>query len=62
MNKNPYEAWNYRKSNVSHLQIFGCFAYALASSQARQKLDEKSEKCILLAIVLTPKHIDYVTL
>lgn len=48
MNRTPYEAWHERKPNVSHLRVFGCVAYALVNSQARQKLDEKSEKCIFI--------------
>jgi hypothetical protein len=48
LNKTPYEAWYGRRPNVSHLRVFGCVAYALVNSQARQKLDEKSEKCIFI--------------
>ena len=48
MNKTPYEAWRQRRPSVSHLRVFGCVAYALVNSQARQKLDEKSEKCIFI--------------
>lgn len=33
---------------VSHLRVFQCIAYALVNSQARQKLDEKSKKCIFV--------------
>ena len=48
MNRTPYEAWHGRKSFVSHLRIFDCVAYALKHPQIRQKLDEKSEKCIFI--------------
>ena len=48
MNRTPYEAWHGRKPSVSHLRIFGCVAYALKHPQVRQKLDEKSEKCIFI--------------
>ena len=48
MNRTPYEAWHRRKPSVSHLRIFGCVAYALKHPQTRQKLDEKSEKCIFI--------------
>lgn len=48
MNQTPYEVWHWRKPSVSHLRVFGCVAYALINSQARQKLDGKIEKCILI--------------
>ncbi|KAK9157521.1 hypothetical protein Scep_004095 [Stephania cephalantha] len=48
MNQTPYEAWCGRRPSVSHLRVFGCISYALVNSQVRQKLDEKSEKCIFV--------------
>ena len=48
MNKAPYKSWHCRRPNVSHLRFFGCVAYALINSQVRQKLDDKSEKCIFV--------------
>ena len=48
MNRTPYEAWHVRKPFVSHLRIFSCVAYALKHPQIRQKLDEKSAKCIFI--------------
>ena len=48
MNRTPCEAWHGRKPYVSHLRVFGCVAYALKHPQTRQKLDEKSEKCIFI--------------
>lgn len=46
--RTPYEAWNGRKPNVSHWRIFGSIAYAFALSEQRQKLDDKSIKCIFI--------------
>lgn len=48
MNRTPFEAWHGTKPSVSHLRVFGCITYALVNSQVRQKLDEKSEKCIFI--------------
>ncbi|KAI3509130.1 hypothetical protein L1887_24156 [Cichorium endivia] len=47
-NMTPQEAWNGVKPNVSHLRTFGCIAYAHIPSQKRNKLDDKSEKTILV--------------
>lgn len=48
MNQTPFEAWSGIKPTVSHLRIFGSIAYALIPSHSRQKLDEKSIKCIFI--------------
>jgi hypothetical protein len=37
----PYEAWFYRKPNVSHFKIFGSTCFVYIPSQQRQKLDGK---------------------
>jgi len=42
------EAWTGRKLDVSHVSIFSCVAYAHVSGKLRQKLDNKSKKCIYL--------------
>lgn len=47
-NQTPYEAWRGNKPKVSHLRIFGYIAYALVNSHSRQKLGDKSEKCIFV--------------
>ena len=47
-NITPYEAWFHRKPNVSHLKVFGCISYALIDENDRDKMDEKSEKCIFM--------------
>ena len=46
--KTPYETWFGRKPNVSHLKVFGSIAYAHIPFEKRQKLDEKSIKCIFV--------------
>ena len=46
--KTPYEALTGEKPRVDHLKVFGCAAYAHVPSQERQKLDEKSRRCIFL--------------
>ena len=35
-------------SNVRHLRVFGCPAYAHMAKDERQKLDAKSRRCVLL--------------
>ena len=44
----PYEIYVGRKSNLSHLRVFGRIAYVHILNERRQKLDPKSEKCILV--------------
>ena len=46
--RTPYEAWHGSKPDVSHLKVFGCIAYAHINLENRQKLDDKSEKCIFI--------------
>ncbi|KAA0063962.1 integrase [Cucumis melo var. makuwa] len=46
----PYEAWCGEKSSVSHLRVFGSIAYSHIPNQLRGKLDDKSEKCIMVGI------------
>ena len=50
-----YEAWNGRKSYVSHLRVFDCLAYSLVPQQHRKKLDDKAVKCIFVGYVLDCK-------
>lgn len=47
-NITTYEAWCGRKPNISHLRVFGCFAYAHVPTKTRRKLDDKSVKCICM--------------
>ncbi|KAA0033891.1 integrase [Cucumis melo var. makuwa] len=44
----PYEAWCGEKPSVSHLRVFGSIAYSHIPNQLRGKLDDKSEKCIMV--------------
>jgi hypothetical protein len=44
----PEEAWSGHKPSVTHLQVFGCVAYAKIPNARRTKLDDKSEKCIFV--------------
>ncbi|KAA0040718.1 integrase [Cucumis melo var. makuwa] len=44
----PYEAWCGEKPYVSHLRVFGSIAYSNIQNQLRGKLDDKSEKCIMV--------------
>lgn len=51
----PYYEWYGRKSNVSHLRIFGCTAYAHIPADEWSKLDPKGLKCIFVGNAETPK-------
>ena len=33
---------------MNHLKVFGCYAYAIDSSQGKEKIDEKREKFIFI--------------
>jgi len=44
----PKEAWSIKKPRVDHLRIFGSVAYAKIQEERRTKLEDKSQKCILL--------------
>ena len=44
----PYEVWKGYKSNVNHLCIFGCSAYAHIQKDERSKMDPKAKKSIFL--------------
>ena len=45
-NKVPQEAWKVMNHSVSHLNFFGCVAYAHVLDEMRKKLDNKGKKCI----------------
>jgi len=47
-NKVPKEAWCRRKPSVKHLKVFGSICYKHIPDAKRSKLDDKSEKIILL--------------
>ena len=44
----PQQAWSGKCSNISHLRIFGCVAYAHVLEELRRKLDDRSQKCIFV--------------
>ncbi|KAG6475793.1 hypothetical protein ZIOFF_065022 [Zingiber officinale] len=44
----PEEAWSLRKPKVDHLRIFGSVACTKVQKEKRTKLEDKSQKCILL--------------
>lgn len=47
-NCTPHEAWYGKKPGVHHLKVFGSVAYAHIPAALRNKLDDKSEKCIFI--------------
>ncbi|MCH85421.1 retrovirus-related Pol polyprotein from transposon TNT 1-94, partial [Trifolium medium] len=47
-NKVPEEAYNGRKPNVKHLKVFGSICYKHIPNAKRSKLDNKSDKMILI--------------
>ncbi|KAD3067000.1 hypothetical protein E3N88_34880 [Mikania micrantha] len=47
-NCTPIEAWTGHKPSVHHLKIFGCIVYGHIPVHQRQKLDDRSEKCIFI--------------
>ena len=44
----PYEAWFYRKPNVSHFKIFESTCFVYIPSQQRHKLDGKFVRCVFI--------------
>lgn len=44
----PYELWNKEKPKTNHLRIFGCRLYVYVPDEKRQKLDAKTQECILI--------------
>jgi len=59
----PYEAWMKKKSQVNHLDVFGCDAYAHIPKDERQKLDvsQNKKKCIFLGYSKRPRVIAFIT-
>jgi hypothetical protein len=47
-NQLPEEIWSGEKTDLSHINIFGCPAYAHVPSEERQKLDAMSKKYIFV--------------
>ena len=48
VDKTPYEAWDGKIPSLTHLRVFGCDAFVDIPKERRQKLDNKSEKCIFV--------------
>ena len=46
--KMPYEVFYGRKPSVSHLRVFGCWAYAHVQKDKRRSFQPKTRKCIFL--------------
>ncbi|OIW15328.1 hypothetical protein TanjilG_10768 [Lupinus angustifolius] len=44
----PEEAWSGKKPNINHLRIFGSLCYKHVPDAQRKKLDDKSERLILI--------------
>lgn len=44
----PYEVWTGEKPDVGHLRTFGSRGYVHVPAEKRQKLDQKSVKCMLV--------------
>ncbi|KAK9077208.1 hypothetical protein SSX86_005544 [Deinandra increscens subsp. villosa] len=53
--KVPEEAWSGIKPHVDSFRVFGCLAYAHIPSQLRTKLDDRSQRCVLLGISVESK-------
>jgi transposase InsO family protein len=49
------EKFTGKKTNVSHLRVFGCIAYVHVPNEKRSKLDPKAEKCIFIRYSLEQK-------
>jgi hypothetical protein len=47
-NSTPDEKYYNRKPLVSHLRVFGCRCYVHIPKETRQKLDDKSRKCVFI--------------
>jgi hypothetical protein len=47
-NTTPYEFWNKRKPNLSHLKIWGCRAFVRVPEPKKRKLGERGIECIFI--------------
>jgi transposase InsO family protein len=47
-NATPYELWNGRKPDVSHLRVWGCTAYVHVQKDKRPALHPHYEKCVFI--------------
>ena len=48
-NKTPYEVWNKRKLNLSHLREIGCKAFVLIQAQHVPRIYSWSVECVLVS-------------
>ncbi|KAG7199866.1 hypothetical protein KM043_014315 [Ampulex compressa] len=44
----PFEAWNVKKPELSHVRVFGAGTYVYIQKQFRSKMDKKAKKLILV--------------
>lgn len=44
----PFEAWNKKKLELSHVRVFGAEAYSYIDKQFRKKMDKKAQKLMLV--------------
>jgi hypothetical protein len=51
--KSPHEAFTREKPSISHLQVFGCLAYAYQAKETRLKLDPNSVRMIFVGYEAT---------
>ena len=54
-NRTPYEMWYNRLPPIKHFRIFSSQCYALIPKHQRNKLSERSKKCIFLGYSMTSK-------
>ena len=54
-NKTPQEIWNGRKPGFSYLSVFCRIVYVHVPDERRRKLDDKSEKLVLIGYDMNSK-------
>ena len=54
-NITPHEKFYGKKSNLSHVKIFGSITFVHIPDEKHQKLNPKSEKCIFVGYSLEQK-------
>ena len=53
--KTPYELWNSRVPNISHVKVFGSGAWSHIPLEKRAKLDDKALQCVMVGYSDTSK-------
>ena len=48
LDKTAYEDWVGKMYSLAHLRVFGCGSFVHIPKERRNKLDNKSEKCIFI--------------